>query len=66
MSLIQSIAMDHGGSASQVALNWLLHKDELVIPIPGATKVDHAVENARALDWSMSQAEFNELDEATK
>lgn len=64
-TLIQSIAEDHEGSASQVALNWLLHRDELVIPIPGATNVDHAVENAEALDWVMSKAEFNELDEAS-
>jgi len=65
-TLIQSIAEDHEGSASQVALNWLLHRDELVIPIPGATNVDHAVENAGALDWVMSKAEFKELDEASK
>jgi aryl-alcohol dehydrogenase-like predicted oxidoreductase len=62
---IRSIAEDHGGSVSQVALSWLLRRDELVIPIPGATKVDHALENAGALDWVMSEAEFNELDEAS-
>ena len=61
---IRSIAEDHGGSVSQVALSWLLRRDELVIPIPGATKVDHALENAGALDWVMSEAEFNELDGA--
>jgi aryl-alcohol dehydrogenase-like predicted oxidoreductase len=64
-TVIRSIAEDHGGSVSQVALNWLLRRDELVIPIPGATKVDHALENAGALDWVMSEAEFNELDEAS-
>jgi aryl-alcohol dehydrogenase-like predicted oxidoreductase len=64
-NVILSIAEDHGGSVSQVVLNWLLSKDELVIPIPGATKVDHAVENAGALNWVMSKAEFNELDEAS-
>jgi aryl-alcohol dehydrogenase-like predicted oxidoreductase len=64
-TVIRSIAEDHGGSVSQVALNWLLLRDDLVIPIPGATKVDHALENAGALDWVMSKAEFNELDEAS-
>ncbi len=62
---IRSIAEDHGGSVSQVAINWLLRRDELVIPIPGATKVDHALENIGALDWIMSESEFNELDEAS-
>ena len=64
-AVILSIAEDHEGSVSQVALNWLLRKDDKVIPIPGATKVDHALENAGALDWVMSEAEFNELDEAS-
>jgi aryl-alcohol dehydrogenase-like predicted oxidoreductase len=63
--VLMSIAAEHGGSVSQVALNWLLYRDELVIPIPGATKVDHAVKNAGALDWGMSKSEFNELEEAS-
>ncbi len=64
-TVILSIAEDHGGSISQVAINWLLRRDDIVIPIPGATKVDHALENVGALDWIMSESEFNELDEAS-
>ncbi len=64
-TVIRSIAEDHGGSVSQVAINWLLRRDDKVIPIPGATKVDHALENIGALDWVMSESEFNELDEAS-
>jgi aryl-alcohol dehydrogenase-like predicted oxidoreductase len=63
--VIQSIAEDYGGSVSQVAINWLLRKDDVVIPIPGATKVNHALENVGALDWVMSESEFNDLDEAS-
>jgi aryl-alcohol dehydrogenase-like predicted oxidoreductase len=64
-TVIRSIAEDHGGNVSQVAINWLLRRDDIVIPIPGATKVDHALENIGALDWIMSEAEFNELDQAS-
>jgi aryl-alcohol dehydrogenase-like predicted oxidoreductase len=64
-TVILSIAEDHGGSASQVAINWLLRRDDLVIPIPGTTKANHALENVGALDWVMSESEFNELDEAS-
>lgn len=64
-NLIKSIAEEHKGTPSQVALNWLLQKDELVIPIPGTTSIDHAIENAGALDWVMSKAEFSELDEVS-
>ena len=48
-----------------MALNWILNKNELLIPIPGATKIDHALENIGALDWTLSKAEFKELDEAS-
>ncbi|MBD3205884.1 aldo/keto reductase [Candidatus Bathyarchaeota archaeon] len=64
-SIIESIANEHNGTPSQVALNWLLQKDELVIPIPGTTNMDHAIENAGALDWVLSKAELGELDEAS-
>jgi aryl-alcohol dehydrogenase-like predicted oxidoreductase len=64
-TIIMSIAEDHGRSVSQVAINWLLRRDDLVIPIPGTTKMNHAMENVGALDWVMSEAEFNELDEAS-
>lgn len=64
-ALIKSIAENHGRTSGQVSLNWLLSRDELLIPIPGATKMNHAMENAGALDWEMSKAEFNELDEAS-
>lgn len=64
-NVLLSIAQAHGGSVSQVALNWLLSKDELVIPIPGATNVNHALQNIGALEWEMSSSEFKELDEAS-
>jgi aryl-alcohol dehydrogenase-like predicted oxidoreductase len=63
-TVIQSIADEHEGSASQVALRWLLQRSKLAIPIPGTTNVDHALENAGALDWVMSKGDFNELEEA--
>jgi aryl-alcohol dehydrogenase-like predicted oxidoreductase len=62
---LMDLARSHGGHISQLALNWLIRRDELVIPIPGATSVNHALKNAGALDWDMSKAEFNELEDAS-
>jgi aryl-alcohol dehydrogenase-like predicted oxidoreductase len=64
-NVLMSIAQAHEGSVSQVALNWLLGKDELVVPIPGVTKVNHALGNVRALEWEMSRSESEELDTAS-
>ena len=65
MGAIQLIARRLGRSVGQVALSWLLRRDEAAIPIPGATKVDHALENAGALDWVLGDAEFRELEEVS-
>lgn len=64
-NVLMGIAQSHDGSVSQVALNWLLSKGELVVPIPGATNVKHALQNVGALEWEMSGSEFKELEEAS-
>jgi aryl-alcohol dehydrogenase-like predicted oxidoreductase len=60
------IGADHDAPAGQVALNWLLKRDPHVIPIPGASKARHATENAAALSWSLSDAEFAAIDAASQ
>jgi aryl-alcohol dehydrogenase-like predicted oxidoreductase len=51
----------HGRTASQVALNWLISKG--AVAIPGATNITHAIENAGAMGWSLTEDEINRLDE---
>jgi diketogulonate reductase-like aldo/keto reductase len=36
-----------------------------VIPIPGATGSLHALENAEATDWALSDEEFAAIDQAS-
>jgi aryl-alcohol dehydrogenase-like predicted oxidoreductase len=62
---LQTIAEQHGKSVSEVALNWLLRRDTHVIPIPGTTNVRHAMENAGALGWQLSEDEFASIDRAS-
>ena len=62
---LRLIAERRGRSVSQVALGWLLRRDDAVIPIPGATKIGHARDNAEALDWVLGEAEFKELEEVS-
>jgi aryl-alcohol dehydrogenase-like predicted oxidoreductase len=59
---LQMIAQEHGKSVSQVALNWLLRRDEHVIPIPGTTNASHAMENVDTLTWQLSDDEFASVD----
>ena len=62
---LQTIAQQHGKTVSQVALNWLLRRDEHVIPIPGTTNTRHAMENADTLSWQLSDDEFAAIDLAS-
>lgn len=66
LTCLADIARAHDASHSQVALNWLLARDGHVIPIPGATKPDHASANLEALGWRLSEAEFDAIDRASR
>jgi aryl-alcohol dehydrogenase-like predicted oxidoreductase len=57
-------AQQHDTTVSQVALNWLVRRDDHIIPIVGATTVRHAAENATALTWELSDDEFDAIDRA--
>lgn len=65
LQVLQRIAAVHGAGVTQVALNWLLQRDSHVIAIPGATSARHLEDNARALDWRLTAAEFEEIDYAS-
>ena len=65
LKTLNMISQDREKTVSQVVLNWLLHKDRLIIPIPGATNVLHALENVDALSWELSREEFAAIDQAS-
>ena len=65
LDALELIAHERGVTPSQVALNWLLCQDEMLIAIPGATSAAHAAENAGALAWRLSGQELDRLDVAS-
>jgi len=66
LQTMEEIAKAHGKTMGQVALNWLLLKDELIIPIPGAKNVRQASENAGAIGWRLTREEFERIDVASQ
>jgi len=42
------VAIEQGCSMAQLALAWLLHKSDNIIPIPGTTHQTHLIENCTA------------------
>jgi aryl-alcohol dehydrogenase-like predicted oxidoreductase len=63
--ILQTIAERRGKSVSQVMLNWLLRRDEHIIPIPGTTRAAHASDNAETLNWELNDEEFTSIDQAS-
>ena len=62
LETLQTIAQQRGKSVGQVALNWMLRRDEHIIPIPGSTHANHALDNAGTLTWQLSDDEFAAID----
>ena len=50
----QVIAQEVGCTPAQLALAWLLHKGEHIIPIPGTTRVPHLLEDLDAVNVKLS------------
>ena len=64
---LKSIAAAHNCSPTEVALNWLVNfHGELVVAIPGATKVDHVRQNVGALTLKLTPQEMAEIDAESK
>lgn len=63
---VKRLALKYGATPSQIALNWLIHSHgEMVVAIPGATKVRQAEENAGAMTFQLSPEDRQLLDEVS-
>ena len=63
ISLMKDIGSAHQSTPSQVALNWLIKRDTL--PIPGVKSARQAADNAAAMNWNLTESEFDALNRAT-
>jgi aryl-alcohol dehydrogenase-like predicted oxidoreductase len=64
---LREIGVRHEASPAQVALNWLFsfHGD-LVVVIPGATKIAQAKSNAGSMSFVLSKDELDHLDRVSQ
>ena len=53
-----------GASPAQIALAWVLKRSQVMLPIPGTSKVDHLEDNVAAAALELSDEDFRKLDEA--
>ena len=60
---LAGIARARQKTVPQVALNWLLHKDEHIVAIPGTTSIAHLCENVGAVGWALNDNELAALEQ---
>ncbi len=63
-SSVRELAAQKGVTAGQIALAWLLHKGQDIVPIPGSKRRQHLEENAGAAAVSLGAEEVAVLDAA--
>lgn len=58
----EQMAKRDGHTPAQLALAWLLHKGEDIVPIPGSKKRSRMEENAAAADIALTAVQIEEIE----
>jgi aryl-alcohol dehydrogenase-like predicted oxidoreductase len=65
VEVLKKIASEKGISLSQLALAWLLHQGEDIVPIPGTKRRKWLEQNCAAADVVLSKDELRRIDEVS-
>ncbi len=63
-AIVREMASQKGVTPGQLALAWLLHKGDDIVPIPGTKSRNHLEEDVAAADVVLSPSEMERLDAA--
>lgn len=63
-SVLDEVSKRLGAAPAQVALAWVLKRSQVILPIPGTSKVKHLEENVAAANVVLSDEDFAALDAA--
>lgn len=61
---LDRIAQQHHAQPGQIALAWLLKRSSMMLPIPGTASVKHLEENVVGATITLSQEEFDRINQA--
>jgi aryl-alcohol dehydrogenase-like predicted oxidoreductase len=62
--VLGAVGARHRASPFRVALAWLLQKSRAIVPIPGASRIESALDSAAAATLALDPADVTELDRA--
>ncbi|MQA26229.1 MAG: aldo/keto reductase [Micromonosporaceae bacterium] len=58
VAALEKVAEERGVTAGQLALAWVQHRGEDVVPIPGTKRLAYLAQNVTAVDLALSDAEL--------
>jgi aryl-alcohol dehydrogenase-like predicted oxidoreductase len=58
---LEKLAADKGKTAAQLALAWVLHQGDFIVPIPGSRKIANLEANVAAASIVLSEADLAEI-----
>ena len=61
---VREIAAEKGATPGQLALAWLLHQGDDIVPIPGTKRRKYLEENAAAADITLTDEDLRRIEEA--
>jgi len=65
-AIVRDVASRKGATPGQIALAWLLHKGDDLVPIPGTKRRKYLEENVGAVNVKLSVADMQQLDDALR
>lgn len=60
---VRALAKAKGCTTGQIAIGWLLHRDQDIVPIPGTKRIKYLEENAGAIGVALTDDELGLLDQ---
>jgi len=63
VQLLEAMAAEKGVTAAQLALAWVIHQGDFIVPIPGARRIAHLEQNVAAASIALSAEELKTLGE---
>ncbi|MER9918830.1 MULTISPECIES: aldo/keto reductase [unclassified Mesorhizobium] len=64
IATLEKLAVEKGVTSAQLALAWVLHQGDFIVPIPGARKIRHLEQNTAAAGIELSAAEVAAIGDA--
>jgi len=64
IATLERMAAEKGVTSAQLALAWVLHQGDFIVPIPGARKIRHLEQNTAAASIELSAAEIAAIGDA--